>query len=258
MSITSNGRRRISATLVAVVAAAGGLSSAQTAVSPAFDVVSIKPNTSLSGRSNLNDAQGGHFAAENVSLGQLIRVAYGARPAGTSYSDVSGGPSWMYSDHFDIRATTAAQPDRAALLAMIRTMLADRFHVRTHTVPREESILELRPVREGKLGPGLRPSSAACGQAGTRCALTNGPGKIAATGVPMESLAHMLSDWLDGHPEVRDATGLTGIFAVDLTWSADDVPLETAVRDQLGLTLVATKAEVPLLVIDGAEKPAPD
>ena len=74
----------------------------------------------------------------------------------------------------------------------------------------------------------------------------------------MESLAHMLSDWLDGHPEVRDDTHVTGRFAVDLTWSADDVPLETALQDQLGLKLVATKAQVPVLVIDRAERPMAD
>ncbi|HTM05536.1 MAG TPA: TIGR03435 family protein [Vicinamibacterales bacterium] len=245
--------------MIALVAlTAAGTGSAQTTAPRVFDVVSLKPNTSLSGQSNLNDAQGGHFAAENVSLGQLIRVAYGARPAGNAYSDVSGGPSWMYSDHFDIRATTNTQPDRAALLAMIRAMLADRFHLRTHAIPREESILELRLVREGRLGPRLKPSSAACGESGVRCSLTNGPGTIAATAVPMEGLAHMLSDWLDGHLDVRDHTGLTGRFAVDLTWSTNDVPLETALRDQLGLKLVAGKAQVPILIIDGAQKPGAD
>lgn len=49
---------------------------------PAFDVVSIRPNTSGSPRSNFNDAEGGHFVAENVSLMQMILVAYGVRPAG--------------------------------------------------------------------------------------------------------------------------------------------------------------------------------
>ena len=56
MSITSNGRRRTSG-FVTVVVAAAGLASAQTAPR-AFDVVSIKPNTSLSRQSNLNDAEG--------------------------------------------------------------------------------------------------------------------------------------------------------------------------------------------------------
>jgi hypothetical protein len=57
---------------------------------PAFDVVSIKRTTTELGPSNFNDAEGGHFAAQNVSLEQLIRIAYGVRPAGQEYSDLTG------------------------------------------------------------------------------------------------------------------------------------------------------------------------
>ena len=44
---------------------------------PAFTVVSIKPNTSGSGRSNLDLQPGGRFIAVNVALLGLVRVAYG-------------------------------------------------------------------------------------------------------------------------------------------------------------------------------------
>ncbi len=241
---------------------------------PAFDVVSIKPNTSGSLRSNFNDAAGGHFVAENVSLGQLIRVAYGVRPAGQDYSDLTGTPSWFYSEHYDVRATAASQPSRAALFAMLRAVLADRFRLRTHTTAHEEPVFELQVDRPGRLGPGLKPAAKTCTGPGDGCSLGNAPGRIEATSVPMEGLAHMLTDWVDGHVEIRDRTGLTGAYAVTLTWDAaadpgrdrsangglqqDALPLATALRDQLGLKLVAAKANVPVLVVDSAERPAPD
>ena len=67
-------------------------------------------------------------------------------------------------------------------------------------------------------------------------------------------------------------TGLTGRYDFDLEWTPDDTQfngqlpppvaedppkpdLFAAVQDQLGLRLVATKAAVDTIVIDGAERP---
>lgn len=244
---------------------------------PSFDVVSIKPNRSGSLQRNFDDAPGGRFTASNVSLGDMIRVSYGVRPAGQAYSDVmNGAVPWLSGDHFDVRAITDQQPSRAQLQAMIRSLLRDRFHLRVHTISHEEPVFELRLLRDdGRLGSGLRPSPLTCDGPSADCLLTNRPGKIAATGAPIEALTHMLSGWLDGHPEVRDRTGLTGRFAIDLTWTPtepvrvplgvvappidpDGASLVTAVREQLGLKLVPARVDVPILVVDGAEKPTPD
>lgn len=65
---------------------------------------------------------------------------------------------------------------------------------------------------------------------------------------------------------VVDRTGLTGAFDIDLTFASDaavaavagptDTPaLMTAIRDQLGLRLEATRAPVDVLVIDRVEPP---
>jgi uncharacterized protein (TIGR03435 family) len=259
----------INTVLMAVVGAQGAAT---------FDVVSIKSNTSGSLQRNFNDAEGGHFAAVNVALGDLIRISHEVRPAGVAYSDLANAVvPWLYTEHFDVRATTSEQPTRAQLMAIIRAMLADRFHLRVHAVFGEETIFELRLDREnGTLGPGLKRSDVSCAGPSPPCSLTNLPGKIAATGIPLEGLAHMLSGAIEGHFDVRDRTGLTGQFAVDLTWTPsqanvqlpagvaaprsdpDGDPLPTALRDQLGLRLVRTKVDVPVLVVDGAEKPSPD
>lgn len=247
--------------LVAVTVAAGLFLAARAGAqsAPRFEVVSIKPSAAAFGPSHFNDAEGGHFAAVNVSLGQMVRIAYGVRPAGQEYSDLQANVPWLNGEHYDVRATTARQPSRAELLAMLRAMLAARFHLRVHTVPKEEPVLALRLARQdGRPGPGLRPSALVCGGPSEKCSLTNQPGRIAGTSVPMAGLTHMLSDWVEGHLEVRDETGLDGNFAIDLSWNADDLPLPTALQDQLGLKLVSAKASVPVLVIDSAERPVPD
>jgi uncharacterized protein (TIGR03435 family) len=64
-----------------------------------------------------------------------------------------------------------------------------------------------------------------------------------------------------------DRTGLKGRYALTLNWTEDDVPLSsanvlngpslfTAIQEQLGLKLEATKGAVPVLVIDHAERPS--
>jgi uncharacterized protein (TIGR03435 family) len=73
---------------------------------------------------------------------------------------------------------------------------------------------------------------------------------------------------------VVDRTGLSGNFDVDLTWTPDQMPpsfprsdepttassdgpsIFTAIREQLGLKLVAQKGLGDLLVIERAERPA--
>jgi uncharacterized protein (TIGR03435 family) len=66
-----------------------------------------------------------------------------------------------------------------------------------------------------------------------------------------------------------DRTGLSGNFDWDLQWtpdaltadattSATSLPLETALREQLGLRLEARREMADVLVIDQAERPGPD
>ena len=95
----------------------------------------------------------------------------------------------------------------------------------------------------------------------------------------MSDLAAVLpllaSPYLDGLPVV-DRTELAGTYDFQLDWTADesqfagmgirvpppsdkpDAPpdLSTAMQNQLGLKLVATKAMVEVLVIDKVEKPS--
>ena len=66
-----------------------------------------------------------------------------------------------------------------------------------------------------------------------------------------------------GRPVV-DATGLTGSFDLDVKFTPGDASdpagasLFTAVQEQLGLKLEPSRRPIEVLVIESAERPAPD
>src|SRR5215831_6915035 len=132
----------IAAALAALAAPFAGAQPPQVAPdAPSFEVASIKPNNSGDGRVMLQN-QPGRFAATNVTLKMLIRNAYQLQDF-----QITGGPSWISADHFDIvakiEATDAdaqAPPGPGALPGqgpsrlqlMLRTLLADRFKLQIH------------------------------------------------------------------------------------------------------------------------------
>ena len=103
----------------------------------------------------------------------------------------------------------------------------------------------------------------------------NDRGHIESTGTSMPMLASSLSKQLGR--TVIDKTGLTGNYNYTVNWapddampgmskpdgaaSGDDMPngtgasLFTAVQEQLGLKLEATKAQADVIVIDQIEQP---
>jgi uncharacterized protein (TIGR03435 family) len=252
---------------------------------PAFEVASVKPNKSGSIQSNFGLQPGGRFAAINVSVIGLIRIAYGtAGPLGpSSFPDV---PNWFYSDHYDILATAGANITQEQLLPLLRSLLADRFKLALHMEARTTRVYGLVVARrDNRLGPGLRRSNGECDGPSERgsdaCRILNAPGLLRARGIPLETLTRMLSGSLEDHRRVDDETGLTGTFDVDLRWTPDRAPqlpldappeiaraaatldpngpsLFTAIQEQLGLKLESKNEQIDVIVIDHVEKPTPD
>ena len=88
---------------------------------------------------------------------------------------------------------------------------------------------------------------------------------MTAGGYPMSELAR----WLTGQTQraVIDRTGLSGAWDFELTFAPADVAasaaadtpaLFTALQEQLGLKLEATRAPAEVLVVDRIERPTPD
>lgn len=91
------------------------------------------------------------------------------------------------------------------------------------------------------------------------------PGYVSARAVPLSLLLWQLRD--EVRRPVIDRTGLDGDFDVDLYYMPEVLPrlgaigpadapsIFSAVRDQIGLKLEATRAAIDVIVIDRIEPP---
>ncbi len=138
------------------------------AQAPAYDVASIKPTAPDVRISEFQMRPGGRLVVLGMTLRDLIRRAYAAD--GIERNDqVVGGPAWVRADRFDVLAATDADipPDLESraprMLAMLRTLLGDRFHLTAHTENRETDVYGLVSLRkDGARGPGLHVSNIDC------------------------------------------------------------------------------------------------
>jgi len=232
----------------------------------AFDVVSVKPNTSGE-QGGTSRGQPGRYQGVNVTLKRVIGLAY--RPI----QEFVGGPDWINTAHFDIDARADGNPSQDQMLEMLRTMLTDRFKLVVHKDVKESPVYALTLARrDGRLGPRMRRTETECAPPGTtppppqgperRCGFKLGNGALSGQGATMARLAGELS--FVGR-QVIDRTALTGAFDVDLEWTPDSpgaVPspeagasIFTAIQEQLGLKLEPSTAPLEIIVIDSAERP---
>ena len=212
-------------------------------------------------------------------------------------SQVIGGPDWLDTDKFDVVATTPAStqptpPPQSRQMAL--RLLLERFQLKAHWETRELPVYVLLKARaDGTLGAGLTPTSdAECEKARAagpppmpaatsplqplppmpppNCGgIQFGPGQLIARGAPMELFVQTLTSVpvVTGIDRpVIDRTGLQGNYGFALKFApagaanadADRPELVTALREQLGLRLDATRAPVEVLVIDSVQKPTPN
>jgi uncharacterized protein (TIGR03435 family) len=255
------------------------------AAEPAFEVVSVKPNTG----ERVARAAGppDRFVAE-MTLRDLIRLAWelpGFR--------IGGAPSWAESERFVINAKAPEVPAPGELRFMLQRMLRERFALRAHFESRNAEGYDLVLARTDRgLGPLLKPAALDCepfltgrrpmtesgvdqdGQ--MRCAARiSAAGSIVTqqlNGARLSRLITSLENLLAR--SVVDKTGLQGSFNLELTFSTEGLSatnraqtpsgspegpaLVTALEEQLGLRLVPAPTRIEILVIDAVERPTPD
>ena len=248
---------------------------------PAFEVASVRPNTSGSGTISSRTLPGGRFEAINIPVIQLVQSAYQLRAF-----QIVGAPAWL-SDRYDVVAKAEGEfpPNTpgtiGAVPLMLQSLLADRFDLVAHKETRDMDIYALVRARaDGQLGPRFRPSSLDCEAVwrtgvkppppppvpGMRqvqpCGMRAGGGNLVASAATLEVLTGNLSGATSRI--VEDRTGLTGRFDIDLSWASDvsadttQPSIFTALQEQLGLKLESTRAPVEILVIDSISRPGPD
>jgi uncharacterized protein (TIGR03435 family) len=262
----------------------------QSGTSPRFDVASIKPTSQrapdVEGLGAVEALPGGRLIADKVLLRYLIQNAYGLKPF-----QISGGPAWINSAHYDIEAKSDRNPNAAQMQKMTQTLLEDRFKLKVHRETRELPVYSLTIAKSGLrlqqpqgacITPDpnemLPPRPPAPGQ--TYCGrvifgVSPAGAQIQGENVSMGELARVLSNVLGRI--VVDNTGIAGGRNVHAEFAADDalagIPhpagpggartpdpsgpsIFSALPEQLGLRLESTKGPVEVLVIDQVERPS--
>jgi len=253
--------------LVVSVAKAQGTASVQSAA-PAFEVATIKPTSPDAKAGRYITMQGtNRFVAKYYTLKLLIAAAYNLSP-----KVISGGPAWSDSDHFDILALTPGEtrPSQPEQMAMLRSLLSERFKLSFH---REEKEFSIYALELAKGGSKLKESTAAVGDPPQLISTVYPPARIhlPAKNATMSDFTSLLQRALLDRP-VADRTGLTGRYDFDLDWAPDETqfggevpvapadaqapPFFTAIEQQLGLRLETKRTPTEILVVDRAARPS--
>jgi uncharacterized protein (TIGR03435 family) len=233
----------------------------------------------------------GTFTAENISMWELIRLAYRVEDY-----QVSGAPDWFSSDLYDVDAKAEKSAidemqkvgdDQRELQnrRMLQALLKDRFKLTLRQVNKDLPIYSLVVADAGK----LQDAQGDCGpEPHTKQVGTSSPppcgslrvfpwvGHMDGLKVPLTQLVTNLSEFTKRM--VLDNTNLGGKYDINLKWfpgpsefpprpaylpatyqpDPNSPPLLTALQQELGLKLEPQTGPVLLLVIDHVEKPSGD
>jgi uncharacterized protein (TIGR03435 family) len=242
--------------LLALLTAASAFSQVQ--ADAEFEVASVRENTLNDRIVSINVGPGSRFAAKGYTLVLLMQRAYGVMDW-----NVTGGPGWIRTDRWDVVAKSSFEGNltEQQLQPMLQRLLADRFKLMVHESSRQMPGWALVVDRGG---PRVKASAEA---EESRDAFRMTGTEITAQGITMATFARFVTGKL-GLVGV-DETGLPGLYDFKIQWAVQkdptapvlDDPLEalrfavnTALRDQLGLKLMAKRINVRTIVIDGVEK----
>lgn len=225
-----------------------------------FEVASLKPSAPGQTNGIIRPMPGNQrYVGTNVPLRVLMTVAYTVTDR-----QISGGPAWLTTDTFDIDAKAARPGSIDDLHLMLQHLLEDRFHLKLRREKKEQAVWDLVP---DKTGPKLTEHDPADKNYPP---IAGGARGIQGTNVTMDYFAFFLSRIVDRG--VIDKTGLQARYDVKLEFAqparvngaapeaadanSDAPTIFTALKEQLGLKLVASKGPVEYLVIEHAEKPS--
>ena len=223
---------------------------------PAFEAATVKLDT---GSAPYFSAGPGQIEYRNYPLKIFIFMAYGV-------SDYSlSGPDWLGSVKVDILAKLPASAaglspkDRALIMRpMLQGLLAERFKLKVH---REEKLIPGYALVVVPGGPKMHRV-----EIPIRGAVT--PGSITGT-TTIEQIVASATGAVGRL--VRDMTGLSGNYEVNLKWTPenallavaenpsaapDDRPpsIFTALKEQLGLRLEPREFPMQIVVVDHVER----
>src|ERR1700722_2298805 len=99
---------------------------------PAFEVASVKIDTSGAGGGTMGPRPGGFFAT-NMTLRAFLMYAYAPPNGQLLAAQIIGGPDWILTEHFDIEARSEGNERVLAIeqiKLMLQSLLEDRFQLK--------------------------------------------------------------------------------------------------------------------------------
>ena len=197
---------------------------------PTFEVASIKPNKSGSPGTRIMIPPG-KVTVSGITLKQFIAIAYHVRDF-----QVSGGPSWINSDRYDIDAKAEDSvveelrklpPEEGAkqMGLMVQSLLADRFQLKVSHTLKDLPVYALVIAKNGpklhEANPGDTYPNGIKGLDGVAHPgmMRMGRGQLTGQALPMGSLVMLLSQQLGR--TILDQTGLKGKYDFELQWTPD-------------------------------------
>jgi len=205
---------------------------------PKFEVASIRASEPGARGATLYAPTPERFAASSITVKGLIAFAYDVRDF-----QISGGPKWLDSNLYDVVARPEGDITGDHVMAMLRSLLTDRFGLKIDHITQELPVFVLSVAKSGQklqVSAGVGPD------------LRGGNGHISGHKITVKMLAAWLGDRVGR--QVVDRTGIAGEFDFDLVWTPDDSQemgpaLPTALEEQLGLKLETERAPVDMVKI---------
>jgi uncharacterized protein (TIGR03435 family) len=233
---------------------------------PVFEVATIKPSAPDE-QGHFFIVRGGQFVTANTTLLDLIKFAYGVQE-----KQVTNLPDWATSQKLDFmgKPDIAGTPNPEQLRHMVQQALGERFQLKMHDDKKEMPAYVLSVAKGGE-----KMQNAPADAGALPGLFFRGLGVLTVTNATMLDFTQLLQSAVLDRPVV-DETALTGRYNFLLKWTPDESqfgglgvkipppsdaadappPLYTAITEQIGLKLEATKAPVRVLVVDHVDHPS--
>lgn len=233
---------------------------------PSFDVATIKPTPpDFKGKGFGGPPR--HFRTRGTTLEDIMSFVYGVNP-----KQIVGAPDWAGTERFDITTgepDVPGAPNQKQQKLMLRKVVEARFGLKFHKDQKEMSAYVLGVAKDG---PKMTKSDGD----------PNSPpaffftklGHLTVRNATMLDVVQGFQGAVFDRPVV-DRTGIDGRWNFSLKWTPDETqfqvfgvkivpdesadappPIFTAIQEQIGLKLDATKTPVDVMVLDHVEKPS--
>jgi len=237
---------------------------------PTLDVATVKPSTPGAQGKGFG-FQGTHFRTFNFNVNDMIAIGFGLHA-----KQIIGAPDWLGTDLYDVDGVpdVPGRPNIKQMGDILQGLLKDRFALKYH---REQRELPVYVIQVAAGGPKMKESAG--GASDPQAFGFRGLGDLIVGNMTMKDFAMGMQSAVTDKPVV-DQTGLTGRYDFTLKWTPDDSQfaqfrsavspqppaagdnpnappsLYTAMPEQIGLKITATKAMDDVIVIDHVEKPS--